>query len=30
MAVKKEAVQAVEEAKEEKRDTGYVQMFSVI
>ena len=30
MAVKKEAVQAVEEAKEEKKDTGYVQKFSVI
>ena len=29
MAVKKEAVQAVEEAKEEKKDTGYVQKFSV-
>ena len=26
---KKEAVQAVEEAKEEKKDTGYVQKFSV-
>lgn len=29
MAVKKEAVQAVEEAKEEKKDTGHVQKFSV-
>lgn len=29
MATKKEAVQTVEEAKEEKKDTGYVQKFSI-